>query len=50
MPLTSLDVEQMMVRFRNFLRAQERLEPTVTSGLRLTGVRHVYNSDAETGN
>ena len=35
------------------LRAQERpatLILTVTSGLRLTRARHVYNRDAETGN
>ena len=36
-----------------FLRVQERpatLILTVTSGLRLTRARHVYNRDAETGN
>ena len=36
-----------------FLRAQERpatLILTVTSGLRITRARHVYNRDAETGN
>ena len=35
------------------LRAQERpatLILTVTSGLRITRARHVYNRDAETGN
>ena len=37
----------------SYLRAQERpatLILTVTSGLRLTRARHVYNRDAETGN